>query len=153
VTRWFRCRFRTPRAFPSQTFSRSSSAHCGCRRRTGLDRTSGSSRSSFGPSLPARSPSESSGGRPRSRRSRRFAHSAAGLRLAVAHARMGAFETGQENAGALRPLAERLQSERALDLPGRAYRLRLYPGLLPKLLRRYRDRAACAAPSDSGPWR
>jgi hypothetical protein len=68
-----------------------------------------------------------------------IAHSAAGLRLAVAHTRMGACETGQENAGALRPLAERLQSERALDLPGRAYRLRFYPGLLPKLLRRYRD--------------
>jgi hypothetical protein len=68
-----------------------------------------------------------------------IAHNSAGLRLAVAHTRIGAFEKEIDNERDLEPIAERLENEPELDHPGRAYRLVFYPGFWSKLLRRYRD--------------
>jgi site-specific recombinase XerD len=67
------------------------------------------------------------------------ARNASGLRLAVEHTRIGAFEKQLENEGDLDPIARRLENEPEFDLTGCAYRLLFYPGFLSKLLRRYRD--------------
>jgi hypothetical protein len=67
-----------------------------------------------------------------------MARNAAGIRLAVAHTRIGAFEKEIGNQRDLERIAERLENEPELDHPGRAYRLVFYPGFWSKLLRRYR---------------
>jgi len=68
-----------------------------------------------------------------------IAINSAGVRLAVEHTRIGAFEKHQENEIDLGPIAERLLAAPALDTPGRAYHLSFYPGFLSKLLRRFRS--------------